>query len=230
MKKSLAILAAITLSVTAANAQGLLGSLLGGSSSSKEQNTYTGTQNGLFDLLKGSSTQSVAESLLGLVTGTTTTCVDLSGTWTYNGVAANVSSENLFGSIAAKAATKTVETKIDEYFSKVGIKPGIATLTFGKDYSFVMNVGAVPIKGTWTQEADKVTIKLGKAFTFLKLEGIVKSEAGGCEILFNADKFLAFAAKAVEVVGSISGNGLTSTLSSVINNCQGLDAGFHLVR
>lgn len=203
MKKITVIIASMVLCATAANAQ-----------------------SGLFDLLKGSATQSVAEALLGAVTGQQN--IDLTGTWIYQGVAADVVSENLFGSLASKAAMGTVESKCDEALAKVGIKPGVATLTFDKDYKFYFKVGKLSIPGTWTQEDDKVTIKFGKALTFMQLDGIVKSSTGGCEVLFEADKFLKFAEKAIAIIGNISGNSLVSSLGSVVSNAKGLDAGFKL--
>lgn len=203
MKKIIAVIATAALFATAANAQSKL-----------------------FDLLKGSATQNVAEALLGAVTGQQN--VDLTGTWTYQGVAVDLVSENLFGTVASKAAMGTVESKLDESLAKVGIKPGVATLTFDKDYKFSFKVGKISMPGTWTQEDDKVTLKFGKAFTFLQLDGIVKGSMTGCEVLFEADKFLKFAEKVIEIYGNISGNSLVSSLGGVISGAKGLDAGFKL--
>lgn len=203
MKKAIALIGAVVLFATAANAQSKL-----------------------FDLIKGSATQNVAEAILGAVTGQQN--VDLTGTWVYQGVAVDLVSENLFGTVASKAAMGTVESKLDESLAKVGIKPGVATLTFDKDYKFYFKVGKVNLPGTWTQEDDKVTIKFGKNLTFLQLDGIVKGGVTGTEVLFEADKFLAFAEKLISIYGNISGNSLVSSLGSVISNAKGLDAGMKL--
>ena len=203
MKKTITIIASLMLIATAANAQSKL-----------------------FDLLKGSATQNVAEALLGAVTGQQN--VDITGTWIYQGVAVDLVSENLFGTVASKAAMGTVETKLDESLAKVGIKPGVATLTFDKDYKFYFKVGKVSVPGTWTQEDDKITIKFGKALTFLQLDGIIKGSMTGCDVLFEADKFLSFAEKVISIYGNISGNSLVGNLGTVIGNAKGLDAGFKL--
>lgn len=203
MKKIIVIIATVLLAGTAANAQSKL-----------------------FDLLKGSATQNVAEAILGAVSGQQN--VDLTGSWTYQGVAVDLVSENLFGTVASKAAMGTVEKKLDDALVKVGVKPGVATLTFDKDYKFYFKVGKVNIPGTWTQEDDKVTVKFGKALTFLQLDGIVKGSMSGCEVLFEADKFLKFAEKIIEIYGNVSGNSLVSGLGSVISSAKGLDAGFKL--
>lgn len=203
MKKTIAIIASLMLIATAANAQSKL-----------------------FDLLKGSATQNVAEALLGAVTGQQN--VDITGTWIYQGVAVDLVSENLFGTVASKAAMGTVETKLDESLAKVGIKPGVATLTFDKDYKFYFKVGKVSVPGTWTQEDDKITIKFGKALTFLQLDGIIKGSMTGCDVLFEADKFLSFAEKVISIYGNVSGNSLVGNLGTVIGNAKGLDAGFKL--
>ena len=203
MKKTIAIIASLMLIATAANAQSKL-----------------------FDLLKGSATQNVAEALLGAVAGQQN--VDITGTWIYQGVAVDLVSENLFGTVASKAAMGTVETKLDESLAKVGIKPGVATLTFDKDYKFYFKVGKVSVPGTWTQEDDKITIKFGKALTFLQLDGIIKGSMTGCDVLFEADKFLSFAEKVISIYGNVSGNSLVGNLGTVIGNAKGLDAGFKL--
>ena len=232
MKKVLVIIASLALCAGAANAQSILGSLLGGSSSSSSSSTsgYTsGSTGSVLDLLKGSTTQSVAKSLLGTLVGSVQN-VDLAGTWNYNGVAAAVSSSNVLGNLASSVAMGTVESKLDEALAKVGVKPGAATLTFGSDYSFKMTVGKLPLTGTWTQEDDKVTIKFGKAFTYLQLDGVVKATTDGCEILFDADKFLTFASKAISIIGNVSNSSLVSTVSNLVSSAEGLDAGFKLTR
>lgn len=227
MKKVISIFLAAVLFVCSANAQGLFGSLLGGSSSSSS-NASSGTGTSLLDLIKGSNTQNVAKSILTYLVGTQS--VDLKGDWVYNGAAVSLSSISVLGNIASSVATGSVESKIDDAFAKVGIKPGSATFSFGDNYAFKMMVGRIPINGTWTQEDDKVTLKLGKAFTYLTLDGVVKTTADGCEILFDADKFLAFATKVLSVVGQLSNNSLLGTLTGLSDKVDGLDAGFKLTR
>lgn len=204
MKKALTIFAAIALFSATAGAQSLL------------------------DIIKGSASQVLSDVISGTTTAST---IELEGTWTYNGVAVGVDAGNMFGNIASSAVMGTVESKLDEYLAKVGIKPGVATLSFGTDYTFVLQAGKAKINGTWEQVGDKVTLKFGKNMTFLKLEGVVKAATGGCEVLFDADKFISFAEKAASVIASITGeNSTAATISGLLNNVKGLDAGFKLVK
>ena len=190
--------------------------------------SVAGAQN-LFDMLKGVASQTSLSSVVSAVSNGINaiipSSVDLAGAWTYNGVAVGVKSDNALTKIAANTAMGTVESKIDNALSKVGIKPGAATLTFGSDYSFSFKVGKINIPGTWEQKDDKVTIKFGKLLKFITLDGIVKSATGGCEILFDVDKYVAFAQKVISVLGSGEG-----TVSTLLNAVDGVDAGFKLAK
>lgn len=209
MKKIIIAISALVLSASAANAQSLL------------------------DLLKGSANQGVASSLLetigNAVAGTIKT-VDLAGTWNYAGAAAAISTENALTGIAANAAMGTVENKLNEVLAKVGIKPGSATLTFGSDYSFTLKTGLIPLNGTWTQTESGVTLKFGKALTYLTLDGTVKATTNGCEILFDGTKFLGFIEKVVTYAGKISKSTIVNTASTLLSSAKGLDLGLKLTK
>lgn len=210
MKKIIVIAASLVLAASAANAQ-----------------------SGFFDALKSvtsglgsESASNIINTVLGTVAGVQP--IDLAGTWTYQGCAVAADGENALKNIAANAAMSSVEGKLDEGLSKVGIKPGIATISFLKDYNFTLTAGKININGTWEQDGNRVVLKFGKLYNYLTMTGTVKGTTTGCELLFDASKFTNFAQKVIDIISKISSNSLLATVSSLISQVDGMKAGFKL--
>ena len=209
MKKLVSILAvAISLSVSA-QAQGLLGGLLGGD---------------------GSTLGNVLSGLAGVVYSAP---VSLDGTYTYNGVAINAASSEggLLANLAGSAVTGGLESKADEYLAKVGIKPGAMTFTFNAaDNTFVMNIGALKLPGTYrVGDGERtVTLTFGKSLQFLSMTGTLESTLTGAKMLFTADKLMALVKKVAGKLGSSSGQ-----LGAIAKLADGYDSfriGFKLTK
>lgn len=209
MKKLVSILAvAISLSVSA-QAQGLLGGLLGGD---------------------GSTLGNVLSGLAGVVYSAP---VSLDGTYTYNGVAINAASSEggLLANLAGSAVTGGLESKADEYLAKVGIKPGAMTFTFNAaDNTFVMNIGALKLPGTYrVGDGERtVTLTFGKSLQFLSMTGTLESTLTGAKMLFTADKLMALVKKVAGKLGSSSGQ-----LGAIAKLAEGYDSfriGFKLTK
>ena len=203
MKKIIVILSALVLCATAANAQSWLDSFL----------------------------KIATEKVGDVITGTTTvsSAFDIKGTWQYQGVAIGASSDNILSSLATNAGASTVEKKCDELLAKAGIKPGAAVLCFNNDGSFTLKAGTINIPGTWTKEGTKLTINFAKLFTF-KLVGTVKTTTGGCNILFPADKFVAFIQKVLEAVNKVANNATITSIQQTLASVQGVQLGFKLAK
>ena len=202
MKKVIVILSALVLSASAANAQGWLDSFL------------------------KVATEKVGDIVSGKGSAST---FDIKGTWSYQGVAIGATSDNVLASVATAAGTGKVEEQVNKLLAKAGIKAGAAKLTFNQDGSFSLNSGKVALPGTWTKEGDKVIINFAKLFTF-KLVGTVKTNANGCEILFESGKFLDFVKKVMEVVGQATNNSTVAAAQQAIANIKELKLGFKLSR
>lgn len=201
MKKMLVIAAALVLGASAAHAQDWLGSFL-----------KTATEQ-VGDIISGSSAVSSA--------------LDIKGTWKYKGCAIETSSDNVLAGLAGSLGSSSIESKVDGYLAKVGIKAGAATFQFNEDGSFTLIAGKISIPGTWTKEGTKLTINFCKLFTF-KLVGTIKGTSTGCEILFESEKFLQFVQKVANVIGSVTSQNGASALSGLLNNVNGLKLGFKL--
>jgi len=228
MKKLITTLAALMLIASGANAQsgilGSLGKILGGSSSSNEQKTESAA----------STAASAAEGLLGTLLGNVISqavTVSLPGTWTYNGIASAIETDNTLTTLAASTYKEKLETKLDGYLKKIGIVPGVATITYNDDNTFSIASGSKTIaSGTYTYENKVLNMKFGKVYSYLSMTGTVTATTSGSQVLFDANKFLEFAKKAVKVVGAKSSNSTFNTVAKLADQVSGLKLGFDMVK
>ena len=201
MKKIITIAVLTAAVAVSANAQSVLGGLLG----------------------VGNTSSTVGTILTNLAGAVYSAPVSLNGTYAYNGVAisASKSDGNVLSSLAGTAVTSGIESKADEYLAKVGIKPGAMTFTFNaEDNSFVLNCGPLSLPGTYkVGDGEKtVTLTFGKTMKFLSMVGTLESSLNGAKILFTADKFLEFAKKVASLLGEKS-----SELKSITSLAEGYD-------
>ena len=183
-------------------------------------------QDWLTSFLKG-ATEKVGDVIAG--SNAVSSAFDIKGTWKYQGVAVDASSDNILSSLATTAGAGTVEKKCDELLAKAGIKAGAAVLNFNSDGSFVLQAGKISLPGTWTKEGTKLTINFAKVVTF-KLVGTIKTTTSGCNILFPADKFVAFIQKVLEAVNKVANNATITSLQNTLNNVKGVQLGFKLAK
>ena len=230
MKKIIATLSALVLIASVANAQsglgGLLGKIFGGGN--QTETTTSG---------EGSSTiASAAEGLLGTLLGTVISqavTVSLPGTWTYNGIASAIETENALTTLAASTYKEKLETKLDGYLQKIGIVPGVATITYNADNTFTIASATKTIaSGTYTYDTQtkNIVMKLGKVYSYMTMEGTVTATTTGAQVLFDANKFLAFAKKAIKVVGAGKDNSTLNTVANLAEQVTGLKLGFDMVK
>ena len=230
MKKILATLSALVLLASVANAQSGLGGLLGGIFGGNKTENTTTPQDG------SSTIASAAEGLLGSLLGTViskTVPVSLPGTWTYNGIASAIETENALTTLAASTYKEKLEAKLDGYLQKVGIVPGVATITYNADNTFTIASATKTIaSGTYTYDTQskEIVMKLGKVYSYMTMEGTVTATATGVQVLFDANKFLAFAKKAIKVVGAGKDNSTLNTVANLSDQVTGLQLGFDMVK
>ena len=221
MKRIIVILATAALFCTSASAQSIFDIFKKDSSTTKTEST--------------TSTSSTAGTILDMATtifgNVVNTTVSMPGTWTYNGSAVVLkSSTNTLSNVASAAAQTTIQQKVDEYLGKVGITSGFFKLTFSSDNTFVLTLKKKNFSGTWAQEGNNVKLMFGKTFKSLQLDGVVKKTTAGCEMLFTADKFLAFMKTAMKYAGTVKSSSTLSTISDLLENYDGMYIGFQLVK
>lgn len=191
MKKLVSILALAAALSMPAQAQSLLGDLLG-------------------NLGGGSGSSSTVGNIVsGLAGSVFSAQVSLNGTYKYDGVAVSATSSEggVLANLAGTAVTSGIEAKADEYLAKVGIKPGAMTWTFNADdNTFVLNVAGLSLDGNYkVGEGEKtVTLTFGKKLSYLSMTGTLESSLNGAKMLFTADKAMSLIKKVAALAGQSS--------------------------
>ena len=210
MKKLIAFAAAAMMFAGAASAQNL-GNILGG----------------LGSALGNSKIGDTVSKVIYGYTGNLN-AVSLPGNWTYTGSAISFGGDNVLSNVAGVAASGTAEAKVDEYLQRIGITAGAMQFTFNEDLTFSCTIKGIPVNGTWQTYDDGKRIKLqfGKTMKFLNLDGTLQNTASGCQMLFNAKKFLTFAKTVMSVVAKQSST--ASAISSLAGNYNDMQIGMSL--
>lgn len=184
MKKVLTIVALVAAISVQANAQSILGSLLGGDSSA------------VADILSSLTGSSVVYS----------SPVSLNGTYSYAGSAVSLtqSNGNVINSLAGTAVANTIETRVDATLAKLGIQPGSMSITFDRDAeTFIWYIAGLPLPGTYKvgNLEETVTLTFGKSMQFFSLTGNLQSGPNGATVLFPANRTAAFLKKVAARLG-----------------------------
>lgn len=200
MKKLISILAIAAAVSLSANAQSILGGLLGGNS--------------------GTTLTNVLDGVVGAVYSGPIT---LNGTYSYNGIAVSATSSEggIVSNLAGTAVTSGIEAKADEYLAKVGIKPGAMSFTFdSSDNSFTLNVAGLSLPGTYkVGDGERtVTLTFGKTMQYFSMTGTLESSMSGAKMLFTANKAMAFLKKIASKLGESS-----SQIGSIASLADGYD-------
>ena len=176
---------------------------------------------------KAASTVSAITNVVSGLAGTVYSApVSLNGTYNYNGIAVSATSSEggIVANLAGSAVTSGIETKADEYLAKVGIVPGVVKFTFNSaDNTFVMNVGSIPLSGTYkVGDAEKtVTLTFGKTMQYFCMTGVLESGLTGAKMLFPANKTVALLKKVAAKIGQSSSSvGAIAKLADGYDNCK----------
>ena len=223
---TLTLILSLLVAAPAASAQsardilgGLGGLLGGGQQSSQSDSTQSG---GLGDLIGG------VAGALGL--GSHKTSVEtLTGTWTYTGPAVDFKSDNLLLKAGGAAASANIEKKLEPYYSKAGLTS--LTLTVEADSTFSMKARRAAVSGTIETAADGKTlvfhfmalkqINIGSMEVYTKMPSKDK-----LEITFDVSRLMTI----LERVGSLTNNTSIKAATTLLNQYDGLTAGFEMKR
>ncbi|MFA6873826.1 MAG: DUF4923 family protein, partial [Bacteroidaceae bacterium] len=87
----------------------------------------------------------------------------LEGTWKYKQPSVSFKSENVFNQLAASVASNSVESKLTEYYEKIGIKKGNTIFNFKSDGTYTATIDSKTFSGTYLINAknNTVTLKIG---------------------------------------------------------------------
>lgn len=183
----------------------------------------------LSGLLKKVSSSDVVNSVINTyVPGANS--VSLPGSWSYTGSAISLSGDNVISNVAGSAVTSGIEDKVDGYLQKVGVKPGSVFFTFNEDKTFTSKIFGITLNGTWqiNNDAQRLTLQYGKVMKYLSMTGTLSKTGSGCEILFDADRFMTFIKTALSYAGKSSSE--AGTLSNLTSSYKGMKIGYKLER
>lgn len=203
-------LCAMLMGSVTSNAQSLqdiLGSITG-SSSSQSSSSSSDLISGLVSIFS-SQNNATEKSIVG--------------TWDYQEPAVVLSSDNVLTSIAAKAASNKIESQLQTYLTKYGIKPGAMSITFTEDGKFTETLGTKTITGTWQLIDGQLVITYGT----IKPVSITTQISGTTlQIVTDTSKLLGM----MQTFGTNSTNSTLSTVTSLMQNVNGMQCGLTFVK
>lgn len=210
-------------SASAFDLNSILNGVSGGTQSNDSTSTSTTTSGGgLGDVIGG------VASALGL--GNDKADISkLAGEWAYNGPAVTFKSDNFLLKAGGAAASTTVEKKLEPYYKKAGLDKLVVTI--GEDSTFVFKTGRIKLQGTIERQADSGNyvfhfsaikgLNLVSMTAYIKLTG-----SSRMSLTFDVSKLI----KIIEMAGSVTGNSTIKGVSGILNQYDGLTAGFDLKR
>ena len=225
--KKLYIFLFIALSgILSVNGQTDLGSLLGKLSSAASGRDTTASSG---SSSSASGLGGVLGSLLSNVLGNDKiTPDDMVGTWQYSSPAVAFESDDLLKKAGGAAASAAVEQKLAQYYKIIGFDG--MTLTVDAEKNFTMKSTRLSLSGTIEQgtEPGEIVFKF-KALKKIPLGSYtahVSIVAGRMTVTFDTTKLMSL----VNSVAKFAGSSSLSALNSVLQQFDGMEAGFALTK
>lgn len=175
-----------------------------------------------------STAGNVLGSLLGGLIGNAVPVTESSivGTWVYQSPEVRFESENLLSQAGGEVAAATIENKLSDLYSMIGIKAGESGFIFNEDKTCTIAIGAIPVNGTYTIDVKSHEINIKSNTGLIKLKGKVYFGLNSLAIIFDADKLLSVAQGIASVTGK--GGGALGTVSGMLGSYKGLMLGMEL--
>lgn len=154
---------------------------------------------------------------------------NLVGTWTYQGVACKLETDDMLLALTSDAVVPTLEQAADAQLLKLGAKPGVSSVTFNSDGTCVITVNNYDVPATYSvKDGNKVTM----SFLLGQVNATVDVEYNGSSLkaLTQADKLLDIIKKLTAKGGSINSEAANAIkmLSSLVEGYDGLKLGLKL--
>lgn len=143
------------------------------------------------------------------------------GTWVYSEPAIVLKSDNILTNTAAKIASNKMESKLQSYLTKYGIKPGTFSMTFKEDGSYTRTLNGKTSKGKWQIKDSKLLLTIAGIKTIS-----VTTQIDGQDLQFvtDATKLL----NLFKSFGAKSTNSSLQTITSLMKSVNGMQAGITL--
>lgn len=194
---------------------------IGSKNTTETATDSTKTESGLAGLLSGVANQ------LG-IGSSELTIEKLVGTWNYSNPAVSFASENLLLKAGGSAAATQVETKIAPYYKRVGLNQLVMTIV--EDSTFTFKVRTVNLNGVISRNAETgnfvFQFKAFKQINMGAMESNIVMNGDTMELTFDVSNLITI----IEKVGQYSGNSTIKGVSTLLNQYDGMNAGFELKR
>ena len=186
----------------------------------------TASAQSLKDLFSKDNIKDVVENVTGLDLSKDEAVI--TGTWQFSGTAVELESKDFLKKAAAKLAVETIEKKLDETITKIGVAPGLFSFTFNADKTFSIGFKKREIKGTYTLSADKkkLTLTFGRLTKLGTMDVITDLGSKELSLMFKAANFIDLLGK----VTSEGGSDTMKTLATLVSAYNGINIGFELSR
>ncbi len=167
-------------------------------------------------------------SLIGDVLGKSTLKkASLIGTWSFVSSDCKFESESFLQQAGGEIAARSIESKLNELFGKVGIKQGAFSFTFDSEGAYQMTIGSRSISGTYTFDEETGSLTMVGMLGITKSEAVVTlNNANSISLLYDVTKLM----EIMNSVASMSGNSTIQSLSSLLGSYSGLKIGFELTK
>lgn len=194
---------------------------------------------GLFDILKGlgqstststsgsNGTGIIGNLIEGIFNSSNITVADMTGNWDSTGPAVCFQGEGFLKKAGGVAAAAAIESKLAPYYEQYGLNN--AVLTVDQAGNFTLKIKLLTMRGTITQAEGMEKGVFMFNFTALgsmklgSLKTYVQKTSGTMDVMFDATKLKAF----ISAVAKLSGIKMAKTLSSLLDQYDGLCVGFH---
>lgn len=149
--------------------------------------------------------------------------VDLEGTWSYEGIAIELETDNLLKKAGGKAGTAQLEKKLNDQLYKLGFEPGSTTITFNADSTFTKETKGKATKGTYTfdSETSVLTLKYGNR---IPVKSTLSQTGGQISLLFDVKGFMSL----VSFIDSKSSRSTVKGITSLLKSYDGMMIGMEL--
>lgn len=203
------------------NILGNLGSTRDSTATEQTGSQQTKTSGGLGDLLSGVANK------LG-IGSSTLTIEKIVGTWKYSSPAVSFKSDNLLLKAGGAAAATQVEAKLEPYYKTAGFTSLV--MTIAEDSTFTFKSGLINLSGSISKDDSSgnfvFTFKALKSISIGSMESYIVMNGDKMELTFDVSKLMVL----IEKAGSITGNNTIKGVSAILNQYDGMTAGFELQR
>lgn len=166
---------------------------------------------------------------LGIIPSKTVDVAYLTGGWSYTKPAVAFKSQDFLAKAGGVAASAKIESEIAPYYKRIGLDK--VKLTVSADSTFVMKFARGSLSGNITTGGDSKNPTLMFSFTVLgkipvgKMEAYVNAESNSVmSITFDVSRLMTI----LEKVAGFTKNKSLQTLSKLMDNYDGLTAGFRM--